>query len=223
MRGGNGVRSGEVTIERSRPTVTAVVRIVEARRELAQESLRLLFEGLRSGVTQANDLGLRGLGVREDSEIYQRLGVLSHALSALRGGPGAKGSSADERDITCRVESTSIGLREVIAVSRAAAQKTAALTEQVSELLHQQVFALEIAREVLNDSALSEQERMLRLNNFLDKQTRCIHAIRAVNSEVLRTQSFQQPVAETIEKVIDVVDALGEHLADLEEACVEPN
>lgn len=204
---------------RSQPTVTAVVRIVEARRELAQESFRLLIDGLRSGVGAAIDLGLRGLGIKENSEIYSRVANLANAISSVRGqlnGP-ARGACMEQDGLG---EVTS-DLNKVIAISRSAARRTTALTENVSELLHQQAYALEIATELVNAPNIPDHERVCRLNNFLEKQKVCVEALREANREVLKAQAFQRPLTETIESVIGVIEGVGDQLSELESACAE--
>jgi len=214
---------GGAALDRARPTVTGVVRIMEARRELAQDSLRILFDGLRTGVAQAIDVGLRGLGVKESSEIYQRIGGLAQALSALRAPGQARLCSVEGEPMVEQLESSSHGLRDAIASTRAAAQRTAELTEQVSELLHQQSYAMEIAFEVLNDPNIPEGERAVRLNQFLGKQRGLVASIREVNRAVLEAQSFQVPLTETVGGIIDVIEALQGRLEDIEDQCEEPS
>jgi chemotaxis regulatin CheY-phosphate phosphatase CheZ len=204
---------------RGQPTVTAVVRIVEARRELAQESFRLLIDGLRSGVGAAIDIGLRGLGIRENSEIYNRVATLANALSSVRSQlRGADKLGCLEQDGLGDVTSE---LQQVIAISRVAARRTTGLTENVSELLHQQAYALEIATELVNAPNIPDHERVCRLNQFLEKQKRCVEALREANREVLKAQAFQRPLTETVENVIEVIEGIGDQLTELESACAD--
>jgi chemotaxis regulatin CheY-phosphate phosphatase CheZ len=213
--------SDDGTTKASEHILTAVVKALEARRELAQQSVQILMDGLRSGNQGSIHMGLRGLGVPEDSQMYQKIGMMSEALHTLlhEFRTSLKDAEAAGSHSTGSLLNATESLQRVIFLSRDAARRTSELTADVAELLHQQEFALEIAREVLNDPRITEGERQARLNEFLDKQESCVTAIRVVNKEVLNTQSFRDMVSHVLERVITAIEGVEGQISDLKELC----
>lgn len=211
----------DATPKGSEHILTAVVKALEARRELAQQSVQILMDGLRSGNQRAIHMGLRGLGVPEDSQMYQKIGMMSEALHTLLHEFRTSLKDAEQSDSLSNgsLYNATESLQRVIFLSRDAARRTSELTADVAELLHQQEFALEIAREVLNDPGISEAERQIRLNEFLDKQESCVTAIRVVNKEVLNTQSFRDMVSHVLERVITAIEGVEDQISELKELC----
>ena len=209
-----------MSTDRKRPPesqiFTSLATALEARRGLAQESVQMLMGGLRSGDSTAIHFGLRALGVQENNEVYEKIGMMTHSLHGLLlqfredltqtagGESGATISNAAEK------------LQEVMNLSVIAAEKTTRSTEKVAELLRQQDYALQIAREVLNNPKISHEQRQEILNEFIDKQESCVTAIRVVNHEVLMTQSFQNLTSKVLKRVIGVIRAMETKLMALD-------
>ena len=200
-------------------SLTAVALALEARRELALESVKILIEGLRVGDHNAIHLGLRGLGVSENTEMYEQIGMMTNSLHMLLADFRSDLAEARETPSEANIVNAADSLEEVMQLSFNAADRTMALTKQVSELLRQQEYAVQIASEVLNDEHLSPSERQRRLNEFLSKQLTSVTAVRILNQEVLSTQSFEELTTKALSKVIRVVQDLEGKLETLDSVC----
>ena len=196
--------------------LTSLATAIEARRGLAEDSVHMLMEGLRAGDSNAIHFGLRALGVHENNAIYEKIGMMTHSLHSLLGEFREDLAPTATIKSGATIVNAAERLEEVMLLSFEAADKTTHSTRRVAELLKQQDYALQIAREVLNDPSITDAERHATLNEFIDKQECCVTAIRVVNHEVLMTQNFQELTSKVLRKVIGVIRTIENKLFTLD-------
>lgn len=187
--------------------------LLNARRELAIESVNLLLEGLRIGDVTAIEIALRSLGAEDKgsyTQIFEMTESLHEALDDFRDSINLPPQSSQ----TGLVDAAD-RLEEVIQITFEAANKTLDVSEREGDIFQSQIESISNIRNLFNDSNIPFQQKESALQNALDVWEKQILECQEMNLNVLVAQSFQDLTGQAIKKVIALVKRLEENLGRL--------